>query len=318
MDDLKSSQLNEHKEAVKSWWNSEHTKQKWHGQTYKQSFETHLHYWVRQEKTLKLLDELHLPEGSKILELGYGGGELAGKILDRKFKYFGIDISNHLLENANKNYSDSIKNNQAYFFQGSLEEKFDFQDNMFDVVIICGAIHYAGKLSENFLEVKRVLKPNGYYIIGQGNMYTMNDLINFRKLIKCIIWFFTKEKYMHSYSLAFKDMIFETNLKKYFLRYENSKFFKSKFMNKYSNSWKYKIQKRMFSYKTLKGTIESNKFEVIKFYGGPFLYSSSENRSFLKNFFNNIFQYLLDKKVFIFLIRMSDNFIFLSKPNKND
>ena len=29
-------------------------------------------------------------------------------------------------------------------------------------------------------------------------------------------------------------------------------------------------------------------------------------------------KYLLDKKVFIFLIRMSDNFIFLSKPNKND
>ena len=72
MDDLETTSLKEHKEAVRSWWNSEHTKQKWHGQTYKSDFDTHLHYWIRQEKTLKLLDELNLTKGSRILELGYG------------------------------------------------------------------------------------------------------------------------------------------------------------------------------------------------------------------------------------------------------
>ena len=31
----------------------------------------------------------------------------------------------------------------------------------------------------NFLEVKRVLKQDGHYIIGHGNMFTFNDLICF-------------------------------------------------------------------------------------------------------------------------------------------
>ncbi len=315
MDDLETGLLKEHKEAVKSWWNSDHTKQKWHGQTYESDFETHLHYWIRQEKTLKLLDELNLPKDSKILELGFGGAELAGKILDREFIYHGIDISEHLCENAKKIYSENINKGQAFFYKGSLEEKLNFEENYFDLVIICGAIHYAGKLSNNFLEVKRVLKKEGYYIIGQGNMFTLNDLISFRKLLKCLIWYFTNEKYMHSYSLSFRDIIFESKLKKYFLKYENSNFFKLNFMNKKSNSWKYKIHKRIFSFSSLKNTIENNEFEVIKFYGGPFLYASERKNSIIKKFFNNIFQFLLDKKIFNFLIKISDNFVFLSKPN---
>ena len=315
MEDLESNSLKEHKNAVKSWWNSEHQKIKWHGQTYKPEFNSHLHYWVRQEKTLKLLDSLNLKKGARVLELGYGGAETAKKILKRGFIYYGIDISEHLVENAKKDFSHEIENKQAYFYQDSLEEKFKFEDNFFDLVIICGAIHYAGNISNNFLEVKRVLKKDGHYIIGQGNMYTLNDLINFRKFLKCIIWYFTDEKYIHSYSLSFKDIIFESKLKKYFLKFEDSKFFKSKFMNKNSNSWKYKIRKRIFSFSTLKKTIENNDFEVVKFYGGPFVYASKDKKSYMKNFFNNILMHLLNKNILPPLIKVADNCIFLSKPN---
>jgi tRNA A22 N-methylase len=135
---------------------------------------------------------------------------------------------------------------------------------------------------KNFLEVKRVLKKEGYYIIGQGNMFTLNDLISFRKFLKCLVWYLTNEKYMHSYSLSYRDIIFETKLKKYFLKYENSRFLKSNFMNKKSNKWNYKIHKRIFSFNSLKNTIESNEFSVVKFYGGPFLYSSENKTSISK------------------------------------
>jgi hypothetical protein len=87
-------------------------------------------------------------------------------------------------------------------------------------------------------------------------------------------------------------------------------------MNKNSNSWKYKIHKRIFSFYSLKTIIENNEFNIVKFYGGPFLYTSENKKSIIKKILNNILQYLLDKKIFIFLIRVADNFIFLSKPNK--
>lgn len=316
MKDLDSDKINEHKEAVNSWWNSDHTKKRWHGQTYSPEFQNHLHYWVRQEKTLKLLDELNLPKGSKILELGYGGGETAGKILERGYTYYGVDISQHLYERAIKNYSTFIKNHQAYFYQGSFEEKLRFEDNFFDLVIICGAIHYSGKITNNFIETERVLKKNGHYIIGHGNMYTLNDLINFRKFLRCTVWFFSNQHYIHSYSLSFKDLIFESGLKKYFKKYENSKFFKSSFMNKRSDEWKYKISKRIFSFSTLKKTIENNGFKIVKFYGGPFLYSSKNKNGIIKKTLNNILTYLLDKGRFTFLINIADNFIYLTKPIK--
>ena len=86
-------------------------------------------------------------------------------------------------------------------------------------------------------------------------------------------------------------------------------------MNKKSNSWKYKIHKRIFSFSTLKKTIEDNDFHVTKFYGGPFLYASENKNSIIKKTLNKVLQYLLDKKIFVFLIKISDNFIFLSKPN---
>jgi hypothetical protein len=78
----------------------------------------------------------------------------------------------------------------------------------------------------------------------------------------------------------------------------------------------YKIYKRIFSFSTLKKTIESNEFKVVKFYGGPFLYASEKKNSIIKKILNNILQYLLDKKFFIFLIRVADNIVFLSKPNQ--
>ena len=124
------------------------------------------------------------------------------------------------------------------------------------------------------------------------------------------------EKYMHSYSLSFKDIIFESKMKKFFSKYENSFFFKSNFMNKKTNTWKYKIHKRIFSFTSLKNTIEQNNFKVIKFYGGPFLYAAENKNNMFKKIFNNFLQFLLDKKIFVFLIKISDNFVFLSKSNK--
>ena len=315
MTDFEKKELESHQTAVKSWWNSENTKEKWQGTTYQRKFETHLHYWVRQEKTLKFLDELRLPKESKILELGYGGAETALEILERGYTYYGLDISGHLCEHAKKKCFKYVEKKKAFFYEKSLEEKFDFNDNFFDVVIICGAIHYAGNLTNSFLEVKRVLKKNGKYIIGQGNMYTLNDLTNPRKLLKCIIWFITREDFQYSYSLSFRDMLLETKLKKFFIKFQNTKFLNSKFMTKYSNTWKYKIHKRMFSDRSMKKIIEKNDFKIIDVYGGPFLYSSDENKSMIRNFINNFLQKLLDKKIFKFLIKVSDNFIYMSEPN---
>ena len=208
--DLDETKQSTHESAVKNWWNLEHNAKKWNGETYQPSFETHLHYWERQRKTLDHVKSLKLDKNSKILELGFGGGETAEKLLKEGYIYYGIDISKGLCEQARVKHHVFVESGKAHFIEGSLEKNFPFEDNFFDLVIICGAIHYAGNLTKNFSEVSRVLKKNCHYIIGQGNMYTLNDLIVFRKFLRSLIWFLSKENFQYSYSLSFKDIIFES------------------------------------------------------------------------------------------------------------
>ena len=93
MNDLDKSSQADHQQAVKDWWISLKTKEKWTGATYQDNWETHLHYWIRQKKTLEFIDNCNLPKDAKILELGFGGSETALKILDKGYTYYGMDIS---------------------------------------------------------------------------------------------------------------------------------------------------------------------------------------------------------------------------------
>ena len=51
MKDLDKSSQKNHEQAVKDWWNSQQSKEKWTGVTYQDSWETHLHYWIRQKNS---------------------------------------------------------------------------------------------------------------------------------------------------------------------------------------------------------------------------------------------------------------------------
>ena len=64
-----------------------------------------------------------------------------------------------------------------FFRNVNVVSKYDFDNEFFDAVFVCGALQYAGNLTNCFTEVTRVLKKNGSFIISQGNMYTLNDII---------------------------------------------------------------------------------------------------------------------------------------------
>ena len=95
----------------------------------------------------------------------------------------------------------------------------------------------------------------------------------------------------------------------------------SNFMKKGEDPWKFKIHKRLLSYSKLKKIIREHEFEIKAVKGGPFLYSEKKNKDspdyqkipYIKKILNNIFQKLLDYKIFPPLIRVADSTIFLAK-----
>lgn len=93
---------------------------------------------------------------SKVLDVGCGRGDQL-KIFEKlNFDTYGIDLEK-------SNYLD-LKNFKQVDFA---KEKFPFEDNFFDIVFTKSVIeHLYLEGIENFmLEIKRILKPDGFFII---------------------------------------------------------------------------------------------------------------------------------------------------------
>ncbi len=307
---LKISNQEIQDQEVKNWWNDEKTK-KWHHFTYDQNNYLSGHLILRQKKVLDFLKNLNLPESAKILELGCGAGQTAQKICELGFEYVGIDISKHLCDESEKKCEKYVKLGKASFLNQSIEKEYLLKDNDFDVCVIIGSMQYVGNLEKCFSEIRRTLKKDSYIIVCQANMYALLDLIYPRRLILRLIYFIFNEDFLISPS--FKSMLCDSKLKNIFKRFENSKLMNTKFMTKGEDNWKYKIKKRMFSYRRLKNILGYFNFKIINKTGATFFFPKKNIFYWFWNSLDLILQKLLDLRILPFLKSFSDNIIIVAK-----
>lgn len=100
-----------------------------------------------------------------ILEIGTGPGHIIEELLKENFsKVIGIDISLDMLLRAKKrNY-----NNSNLFLINAKAEKIPLFDSSIDIVISRGSVFFWKDLDAAFKEIYRILKPNGFLLIGGG------------------------------------------------------------------------------------------------------------------------------------------------------
>jgi ubiquinone/menaquinone biosynthesis C-methylase UbiE len=155
-------------------WNEEEDLSRWESYYHEDSYHGH-RLRSREEKLLQFLDSLPLKKKAKVLELGYGAGMTSAKIVSRGFDLTGIDISNKLRDIAINNCKKAKGSGTFKFLIGNAE-RLDFPDNSFDCVVGLGFIHYLENPLQCLKEVKRVLKPNGCFIITQRNMLGISSM----------------------------------------------------------------------------------------------------------------------------------------------
>jgi ubiquinone/menaquinone biosynthesis C-methylase UbiE len=100
-------------------------------------------------------------KGAEILEVGSGRGGGANyikKYLEPK-SITGLDIARNAVKLANENHSGE----GLQFVQGNAEH-LPFADESFDVVINVESCHAYGSVPAFLKEVKRVLRPGGYFL----------------------------------------------------------------------------------------------------------------------------------------------------------
>jgi ubiquinone/menaquinone biosynthesis C-methylase UbiE len=114
-----------------------------------------------------ILDSLNKYDHAKILDVGCGPGMMAEYAIEKKFEFFGIDISEKMIEECINNFGHA---NCTHFSVGKLQ-KLEFSDSSFDVVLCMGALEYVERdeIEDALAEMIRVLKPDGQIIMSLMN-----------------------------------------------------------------------------------------------------------------------------------------------------
>jgi len=280
---------------IKRWWDSKRQlrwKNIYEGKDYSSL--------ALNNREFKILD--YLSKNNKklnILEIGFGGGQLAYKILKEGHIYTGIDVSSNLTKIANakcKKYQKKKYN----FSVGSFNKRLKFKNNCFDLVIMAGVLQYSSNPKFVFSEINRVLKEKGEFICAQTNIFKLHFFFKFRTLLIRFYYFLSKEKYAINDSL--RSFFLETKLKKYV----NKSFKKFVINNKYCNKGysvnKFDFKKRIFFRKKLIDLGKQNNFTVItKDACGPYLqigykFSIYAILNYILEIFSNIFFFKFLKK----------------------
>jgi len=139
--------------------------------------------------------------GDKVLDWGCGNGRLLEILKDRRIDYYGVDISEKLIELAKKRYPlkprpPEHKDKKEIFlpivrFEVVSPLTLPFPDNFFDKIFCLAVFHHLPSQSlriEFLKEGKRVLKKDGFLILLVWHLWNKKALplilkYTFQKLI---------------------------------------------------------------------------------------------------------------------------------------
>jgi 2-polyprenyl-3-methyl-5-hydroxy-6-metoxy-1,4-benzoquinol methylase len=106
-----------------------------------------------------------LKRGDKILEIGCGIGTIVFELAKRGYDVRGTDLSQVAIEYGRSKYKDIP-------LQVQPAEALAFEDGAFDVVLSFDLFEHIARIDRHVAEVRRVLKPGGYYLFQTPNKWS--------------------------------------------------------------------------------------------------------------------------------------------------
>lgn len=132
-----------------------------------------------KELSLWAIKQTTIPNNSRILEIGYGGGSTIKNLLelDKNLDIHGIDISKESYQTARRVHSDAIENGSVKLRIGNVAN-LPYQNNDFDLVFAIQTHIFWEDLKESFQEIYRVMSNHSILIIASEKekiKYHMTD-----------------------------------------------------------------------------------------------------------------------------------------------
>jgi len=134
-------------------------------------------YRKRLEIALEWIDDLAIPTGEKVREIGCGGGRCTVALAQRGYAVHAIDsvpgmvdLTRERVDQAGLRSSVSIGLGDAH--------NLTFPDGIFGLVLAIGVIPYLHSPEEAFSEMARLLRPGGLLLVTAGNRWRLNALLD--------------------------------------------------------------------------------------------------------------------------------------------
>lgn len=124
---------------------------------------------------LETIKQLEISDNDHILEIGMGNGFFVGEILSaaKNVMYTGSDFSETMINEATE-LNSSLAANASFVLSDA--HHLPFNDNTFDKVFTVNTIYFWENETDILAEVRRVLKPDGIFIVTLRPKYVMDQL----------------------------------------------------------------------------------------------------------------------------------------------
>jgi len=124
-----------------------------------------------------VLDSLRLQPDDRVLEVGFGGGDMLEQIAATVTQGLiaGVDISREMVDFCRRRFGDSVPPERLDLRYGSAEA-LPYPDNTFSKACAVNTIYFWPDTTQGLNELKRVLCPAGTLCIGFTDADSMKDM----------------------------------------------------------------------------------------------------------------------------------------------
>lgn len=106
-----------------------------------------------------------LKKGQKVLEIGTGSGKMLRYLKEQGHNVVGADVNDECIQFAKDRFGIEVR-------KLTDKNKLPFKDNSFDIILSFDVLEHIPDTDIHLQEVKRVLKPGGYYLLTTPNKLT--------------------------------------------------------------------------------------------------------------------------------------------------
>jgi ubiquinone/menaquinone biosynthesis C-methylase UbiE len=134
-------------------------------------------YRKRLQIVLEWIENLSIPIGEKVLEVGCGSGRATVALAQRGYVVDAIDSTPNMLAITRQYAADA---GVARLISTNVGNAclLDFADDSFGIVLAVGVMPYLGSPRKALAEMARVLKPGGFLLLTAGNRWRLSHILD--------------------------------------------------------------------------------------------------------------------------------------------